>query len=47
MGTEKYPKENDYNEFINKHGGHDNASTGEDYTEYHFNIQNEAFADGL
>ena len=47
MGTQKYPKENYYNVFINEHGGYDNASTGEDYTEYHFNIQNEAFAGAL
>jgi len=44
MGTKKYPKENYYDEFISKHGGYDNASTGDDYTEYHFDIQNEAFA---
>ena len=41
LGTAKYPKENTYNNFITTHGGSKNASTGEDYTQYFFSIQND------
>ena len=41
LGTAKYPEENTYNNFITTHGGSKNASTGEDYTQYFFSIQND------
>ena len=41
LGTEKYPVENHYSSFIKTHGGVKNAATGEDYTNYHFDVKNE------
>jgi insulysin len=32
MGTEKYPVENDYSQFLSVHGGHSNAFTSGDHT---------------
>ncbi|XP_069674736.1 nardilysin isoform X2 [Periplaneta americana] len=36
MGSEKYPKENDFDAFIKKRGGADNASTECEYTTFYF-----------
>lgn len=47
LGTEKYPRENYYNEFISTHGGRKNAATSEDYTYYYFDIANDAFEEAL
>ncbi|GAA5970032.1 hypothetical protein JCM11641_000241 [Rhodosporidiobolus odoratus] len=38
MGTEKYPAENEYSEFLNQHSGSSNAFTGMDQTCYHFDV---------
>lgn len=38
MGTEKYPAENDYTEFLTQHSGMSNAFTGMDQTNYFFDI---------
>ena len=38
MGTEKYPKENDYNEYLNSHAGNSNAYTSQDDTNYFFEV---------
>ncbi|GAA5915532.1 hypothetical protein JCM5296_001752 [Sporobolomyces johnsonii] len=38
MGTEKYPKENDYTEFLTQHSGSSNAFTGMDQTCYFFDV---------
>jgi len=38
MGTEKYPDEAEYNEYINENGGHTNAFTASDCTNYHFSV---------
>ncbi|KAI8982604.1 Metalloenzyme, LuxS/M16 peptidase-like protein [Pilobolus umbonatus] len=38
MGTEKYPKENDYNQYLSEHSGYSNASTGVENTNYYFEI---------
>ena len=35
MGTEKYPDENHFEEFIGRFGGYSNASTHESFTRYH------------
>ena len=47
MGTEKYPEENEYSEFMSKNGGYDNAYTSLTNTNYHFECSNEAFEEGL
>ena len=43
MGTEKYPDENDYDEYLNRNGGESNAYTGLDKTVFYFDIDNEFF----
>lgn len=47
MGTEKYPNENEYAEFIKNNGGFNNAFTSLTDTNYHFDCSNEAFKDAL
>ncbi|XP_018310444.1 nardilysin-like [Mycetomoellerius zeteki] len=39
MGSEKYPQENNFHEFIVKHGGHTNAVTDNEHTTFFFHIQ--------
>ncbi|XP_057299045.1 nardilysin-like [Hydractinia symbiolongicarpus] len=39
MGSEKYPDENDFDVFISKHSGYDNATTDDERTTYEFEIQ--------
>ena len=41
MGTEKYPQENEYDAFLSKNGGSDNAFTELEYTLYHFDVAQE------
>lgn len=38
MGTAKYPKENEYSEFLAQHSGSSNAFTGLDNTNYYFEV---------
>lgn len=38
MGSEKYPKENEYGDYLAKHSGHSNAYTASDSTNYYFEI---------
>ena len=47
LGTKKYPVENHYADFIKSHGGSKNAATSEDYTYYHFKIDNDQFAEAV
>lgn len=47
MGTEKYPNENDFSEFLTKNSGDSNAYTGLDSTQYYFDVKNEAFIEAL
>lgn len=47
MGTTKWPKENYYNEFINKSGGTTNAHTLEESTTYYFEVLNKYFFDSI
>ena len=47
MGTEKYPSENEYREYVLKNGGISNAMTDLDRTTYFFDISNEAFEGAL
>lgn len=45
MGSEKYPKENEFDQFVSSHGGFDNAYTECEHTLFHFDII-EDFLDG-
>ena len=38
LGTEKYPKENDYESFLSKYGGFSNAYTDMEDTNYYFSL---------
>ncbi|KAL7753560.1 metalloprotease [Sorochytrium milnesiophthora] len=38
MGTAKYPKENEYSQYLSKHGGHSNAFTSTENTNYYFEV---------
>lgn len=38
LGTEKYPEPGDYKDFINAHGGGNNAYTSFDHTNYFFDV---------
>lgn len=43
MGSEKYPKENEYSEKLAKYGGSSNAYTDSQVTNYFFDVVNEHF----
>ncbi|RME73242.1 MAG: hypothetical protein D6781_00810, partial [Verrucomicrobia bacterium] len=43
LGTEKYPSESEYGNYLRSNGGYSNAYTASDYTNYHFEIRHEAF----
>lgn len=45
MGTQKYPDENEYGEYLAAHGGYSNAFTAEEHTNYFFEVAAE-FLDG-
>jgi insulysin len=47
QGTEKYPKENEYSEFMQNNGGMNNAFTSLTNTNYHFDCSNDGFEEGL
>ncbi|KAJ3343860.1 Insulinase (Peptidase M16) [Gonapodya sp. JEL0774] len=47
MGTEKYPEENSYSAFLNSHGGHSNAFTSVDSTNYFFDVLADNLAEAL
>ena len=47
QGTEKYPDENEYMDFISKNGGSNNAYTNLTDTNFHFDVSNEAFEETL
>lgn len=38
MGTEKYPKENEYSNYLSKHSGSSNAYTAAEHTNYYFQV---------
>ncbi|XP_065350637.1 insulin-degrading enzyme-like [Cloeon dipterum] len=38
LGTEKYPRENEYKKFLSEHGGHSNAHTCMEKTTFYFNV---------
>lgn len=39
MGSEKFPGENDFDDFVKRHGGYDNASTECEATNFYFECQ--------
>lgn len=45
MGSEKYPNENDFDQYIQKSGGFDNADTDYEETSFYFETREE-FLDG-
>lgn len=47
LGTEKYPHSGEYQRFINRHGGSNNAWTGTEYTNYFFEIYSDHFSEAL
>ncbi|KAK0053563.1 insulin-degrading enzyme-like isoform X1 [Biomphalaria pfeifferi] len=47
LGTEKYPEENEYNKFLNEHGGASNAFTTLEHTNYYFDISPDHLAGAL
>lgn len=46
-GTEKYPVENHYKQFLSKHGGSSNASTSMEATVYKFDVNHAHFEEAL
>ncbi|EPJ44407.1 MAG: hypothetical protein OFPII_35120 [Osedax symbiont Rs1] len=47
LGTEKYPLANEYSAFIDSHGGSQNAFTGQDNTNYFFDIKEDSLEEAL
>lgn len=47
LGTEKFPDESDYSNYLRSNGGYNNAYTAEDRTNYHFEIRHEALEGAL
>lgn len=47
MGSEKYPKENEFDQFVAAHGGFDNAYTECEHTLFHFDIIEKHLAGAL
>ncbi|QRV87985.1 insulysin [Ceratobasidium sp. AG-Ba] len=47
MGTDQFPKENDYSEYISSNGGRTNAFTSAHNTNYYFNVSANALSGAL
>ncbi|KAJ7709455.1 Metalloenzyme, LuxS/M16 peptidase-like protein [Mycena rosella] len=47
MGTEEFPRENEYSEFLAKNNGGSNAYTSTSNTNYHFNVATSALPQAL
>lgn len=47
LGTEKYPDEDEYGEYLQQNGGYSNAYTASDLTNYHFEVYPNAFEGAL
>lgn len=47
LGTKKYPRENEYKQFIMTNSGASNAFTSTQITNYHFQIKNSAFPEAV
>lgn len=47
MGSEKYPQESEYNDFLTANGGRRNALTSSEYSSYYFSVSEKAFPEAL
>lgn len=47
MGSEKYPEENNLDDYLSKHGGHTNAWTDRERTCFYFEVERDAFRKSL
>ena len=47
MGTEKYPRENDYSDYLSSNAGSSNAFTATDQTTYYFDVHPSALDGAL
>ena len=47
LGTEKYPDEAEYSNYLRSNGGYSNAYTAGDHTNYHFEVNHQAFEGAL
>ena len=47
QGSEKYPSDSEYKEFIKNNGGYCNAFTSTEDTNFHFEVANEAFEEAI
>ncbi|MCL1077750.1 peptidase M16 [Parashewanella spongiae] len=47
LGTEKYPKVGEYNEYLKANGGWSNAGTGQEHTNYFFEVNQNAFEEAV
>lgn len=47
MGSEKYPQESEYNDFLTSNGGRRNATTSSQYSSYFFSVSEKAFPEAL
>lgn len=41
LGTDKYPDEGNYSQYLTQHGGYDNAFTSSQHTNYYFTVQSD------
>lgn len=46
-GSKKYPKEDEYSEFLTQHGGYDNAYTSTENTNYFFRVNSDSLHEAL
>ncbi len=47
LGTSKFPEENGYQRYVSEHGGHTNAYTTSDHTNYAFTVNHDGFEETL
>lgn len=47
LGTEKYPDENSYKQYLSAHSGRSNASTSQMHTNYYFDVLSDHFHEAL
>ncbi|KAL9983479.1 hypothetical protein ACROYT_G005659 [Oculina patagonica] len=47
LGTEKYPSENSFTQFLSENGGASNAFTGAEHTNFYFDVKHECLHEAL
>ena len=47
LGTDKYPKVGEYDEYLKANGGWSNAGTGQEHTNYFFEVNQDAFEEAV